>query len=171
MHDDAFPAPRSVAVTIIAVLSITAASFGVLGTLATLGLQALGGDLLGAATADAMQGYPAWYVSAMPLLTAFGGLLSLAVLFASVGLAMRRPWGRRAFLGCLPVVALLSALNIALVPFVDVAQLGAANQADGMAAITTAVLYLGAAWNLALLGLFAWYAWHLTRPAVVAEFG
>lgn len=171
MHDDALPTPRSVAVTIIAVLSITAASFGVLGALFGLAAQAIGGDMMATASAEAMKGYPAWYASAVPLLTAVSGMLSLAVLFASVGLVMRRGWGRRAFLACLVPVAAMAALNIALVPFMDAeALLAGSDVPPGMETFAALMLYLGAAWNLFLLGLFGWYAWHLTRPHVIAEF-
>lgn len=171
MHDDALPTPRSVAVTIIAALSIAASAMGVLGALGGMAIQALGGEMMAAATAEAMKGYPAWYASAVPLLTAINGLVSLAVLFASVGLVMRRGWGRRAFLACLVPVALLAAFNIAMVPFMDADALLAGSDAPpGMEAFASLMLYAGAAWNLLLLGLFGWYAWHLTRPHVIAEF-
>lgn len=171
MHDDSLPTPRSVAVTIIAVLSIAASSMGVLGALGGMAIQALGGEVMASATAEAMKGYPAWYASAVPLLTAVNGLVSLAVLFASVGLVMRRGWGRRAFLACLVPVALLALFNIAMVPFMDAdALLGGQDVPAGMAGFASLMLYVGAAWNVCLLGLFGWYAWHLTRPHVIAEF-
>jgi hypothetical protein len=171
MYDDSLPTPRSVAVTIIAALSIAASAIGVFGALLGLAAQALGGEYMAVATAEATKGYPAWYASAIPFMTSISGLVSLAVLFASVGLAMRRGWGRRAFLACLVPVALLAATNIAMVPFMDAgALLEGQGVPPGMEAIASLMLYLGAAWNLLLLGLFGWYAWHLTRPHVIAEF-
>jgi len=48
--------------------------------------------------------------------------------------------------------------------------MGAQDVPAGMEVFASLMLYVGAAWNLLLLGLFGWYAWHLTRPHVIAEF-
>jgi hypothetical protein len=108
-----------------------------------------------------------WIAGHLEVWFAFGLVVSVLGLIASVGLLRRRSWARRLYLGLLVVGTALVLAGVVALLFSFPAEVEDVEVSP----------LAGQLWNLALIGmtaatgaLYVWLAWRLTRPAIRAEF-
>ena len=157
---------RPASVTVLGIVNIVFASFGLLGLALTVALN------LSAAQADAAPWAGSQALVAWTTFTQWIGVIANCVLFASgIGLLRLRPWGRK-----VAVIYAVYAVVMALVSAVITSWfIGTQMQGQGVGGdeqFMMATLIVGALIGLGISLLHPGLLWYfMTRPHVIAAFG